>query len=404
MTVATGTNKQVKYKVESTWGTVPAAGSAQALRRVSSDLDLKKEIYESNEIRTDFQRLIPRHGVRRVAGTIRGELSPKTYSDFLAAALRKAWAATSSITGASITIAASGSYWTVTRAAGSFLSDGIKNGDVVMLTAGSFNAANLNKNLGVLNVNSATVLLVVPLNGVALVAEGPIGSATVAVPGKRCWTPTTGHLDLSYSIEHYYADLVQSEVFSGCKVSTIGLGLPATGLATIDVGFMGKDVTTASSEYFTSPTAQTTTGLTAAVNGVLRYAAAGLATVTGLQLNYNGGMKDKPVVGSNLIPDIFEGRVIWDGQLTVLFDSVTQRDAFLNETAFSFTVWLTTGATAAADFMAFTGYNTLPNGAAKTDGEDGLELTIPFAIGRNTAGGSGISSEDTTVLIQDSQM
>src|SRR6185369_7552686 len=153
--------------------------------------------------------------------SIRGELSPLTYSDFIAAACRKAWVATASITGATFTIATSGSYWTITRSAGSFLSDGIKNGDVVRITAGAFNAANLNKNLGVLNVNSATVLLVTPLNGVALFAEGPIATATMAVPGKRVWTPTTGHLDPSYSIEHWFSDIAQSEVFSGCKVSTI---------------------------------------------------------------------------------------------------------------------------------------------------------------------------------------
>ncbi len=402
MAIAIGVNKQVKYKVESTWGTVPAAGSAQLLRRVSSDIDLKKDTYESNEIRTDYQVADFRHGVRRVAGGIRGELSPLTYSDFLAAACRKAWAATTAISAASFTIAASGSYWTITRAAGSFLTDGIKNGDVVRLTAGSFNAANLNKNLGVLNVNSATVLLVTPLNGVALVAEGPIASATMSIPGKRVWTPTSGHLDPSYSIEHWFSDIAQSEVFSGCKVSTIALGLPATGLATIDIGFMGKDVTTATAEYFTSPTALTSSGIVAAVNGVLRYGNASIANITGLTLNYDGGMKDKPVVGQNTIPDIHEGRVRWSGQFTALFENATYRDAFLNETAASFSAWLTTGSSGTADFIGLNVYNAKLNGTSKSDGEDGLEQTIPFTALFNSTGGAGVSSEQTTVLLQDS--
>lgn len=399
MTIATGIAKQVKYKVESTWGTVPSAASSQLLRRVSSDVDLKKDTYESNELRTDYQVADFRHGVRRVAGTIRGELSPLTYLDFIAAALRKAPAATTSITAASFTIATSGSYYTITRAAGSFITDGIKAGDVVRLTAGSFNAANLNKNLGVLAVNSATVLLVTPLNGVALVAEGPIASATMAIPGKKVWTPTTGHTDLSYSIEHWYSDLSQSEVFSGCKVATLALALPSTGMSTIDIGFMGKDITTAGAEYFTSPTAQTTSGILAAVNGVLRYSNAALATITGLTLNYDGGMKDKPVVGSNTVPDIFEGRVRISGQLTALFDSVTLRDAFINETSASFSVWLTTGSTAAADFIGFTVPAAKFGGASKSDGEDGLELTVPFTALYNS---SGSGSDATTMAVQDS--
>ena len=95
MAQASGVFKQLKYKVESSYGTVPAAASAQALRRVTSDLSLNKDVYSSNEIRTDQQVADMRHGVRRVTGTIAGELSPLTYSDFMAAAVRKAWAATS---------------------------------------------------------------------------------------------------------------------------------------------------------------------------------------------------------------------------------------------------------------------------------------------------------------------
>lgn len=399
MTIAVGVSKQIKYKVESTWGTVPSSGSAQALRRVSSDLDLQKETYESQEIRTDYQVADMRHGVRRVSGTIRGELSPLTYLDFIAAALRKAPAATASITGASLTIATSGSYYTITRGSGSFISDGIKTGDVVRLTAGSFDAANLNKNLGVLNVNSATVLLVTPLNGSAMTAEGPIASATVAIPGKKIWTPTSGHTDLSYSIEHYYSDLTKSEVFSGCKVSTLSIGLPATGMATIDIGFMGKDVTTAGSEYFTSPTAQTSSGIVAAVNGVVRYSNGKVANITGLTLNYDGGMKDRPVVGSNTVPDIFEGRVRVSGQFTALFEDTTYRDAFHNETAVSLTVWLTTGSTAGAEFLAFTIPNAKLGGATKSDGEDGLEMTCPFTALYNS---SGSGSDATTLMVQDS--
>jgi hypothetical protein len=398
MTIATGIAKQVKYKVESTWGTVPSAGSSQALRRVSSDLDLKKETYESNELRTDYQVAVAARGSSGVGDDPRRAFAayvPRLHRGCAA----QGTGGDDGITGASVTIATSGSYWTITRAAGSFISDGIKTGDVRPLTVGSLNAANISKNLGVLNVNSATVLLVVPLNGVALVAEGPIATTTVTVIGKKVWTPTTGHTDLSYSIEHYYSDLTQSEVFSGCKVSTLAIGLPATGMATIDVGFMGKDITAASSEYFTSPTAQTTSGVLAAVNGVLRYSNATLATITGATINYDGGMKDKPVVGANTIPDIFEGRVRISGQLTALFDSVTLRDAFLNETAASFTVWLTTGSTAAADFLGFTIYNAKLGGATKSDGEDGLELTVPFTALYNS---SGSGSDATTMMVQDS--
>ena len=50
---------------------------------------------------------------------------------------------------------------------------------MVRLSVGSLNAANISKNLLVIGV-TATVLTVIPLNGVAMVAESSIAGCTVA--------------------------------------------------------------------------------------------------------------------------------------------------------------------------------------------------------------------------------
>jgi hypothetical protein len=119
-------------------------------------------------------------------------------------------------------------------------------------------------------------------------------------------------------------------------------------------------------------------------------------------MNYDGGMKDKPVVGQNTIPDIHD-RVRWSGQLSALFDRrhlsrrVPERD-----TAVSFTVWLTTSNAAAADFIGFTVYNAKLNGTSKSDGEDGLELTIPFHRALQFGRRLGHLERADHVLIQDS--
>jgi len=202
MPYAVGSLKQVAIKAETTYGTIPAASGAQLLRRVTSTVDLTKETYASNELRTDFQIADFRHGVRSVAGSLNGELSPGTYKDFFSYALKRDFAAVTATTGASITIAGSGPTYTVTRAAGSWLTDGYKNGMVIRLSVGTFNAANINKNLLIVDITSATALTVIPLNGVAMVAEGPIASATITATGKSTFVPTTGHTDKSFTLEH----------------------------------------------------------------------------------------------------------------------------------------------------------------------------------------------------------
>jgi hypothetical protein len=405
MTIATGVAKRVTYKVESTWGTIPSAGSAQALRRTKSTLDLAKDTYASQEILSSYQVQDFRHGVRSVKGTLSGELSPGTYKDFMAAAVRRAFAAVTPITGATLTIAALGTTpvtYTITRGSGSWISDGVKLGNVVRLSVGSLNAANISKNLYVLAL-TPTVMTVIALNGVALVAEGPISTCTITVIGKTTYVPSSGHTDLSYSIEHYYADLTLSEVFSGCKINQMNLALPPSGMGTVDFDFLGKDITTAGSQYFTSPTAETTTSILAAVNGVLMVAGSPVGLITGLSLSLKASMNGEAVVGSNTFADITEGRVEVGGQFTVLFQDATFRDYFINETEVGIYVALSTSSSATADFIALSLPRIKVGAATRDDGEKALVLTCPFTALRNTSGGSGTTTEDTTLAIQDSQ-
>lgn len=402
MTLAAGIFKQVAYKVESTYGTVPSAASAQSLRRVQSTLGLSKDTYKSNEIRSDMQVSDFRHGVRKVSGNIQGELSPKTYADFIAAALKRDFAAVTAITGASLTIAGSGPTYTVTRAAGSFLTDGVKIGDIIRLSVGSLNALNLAKNLMVTALTATVATVIVP-NASALVAEGPIAGCTVTVTGKKTFIPTTGHTDKSWSIEHWHSDVSLSEVYSGCKVNKVAINLPPTGMATIAMDFMGKDITTAASQYFTSPTAATTTGVLAAVNGVLRVNGTTVAIITGLSVEISPEFTSAPVVGSNTISNIFPGTVKVSGQAVAQFQDATLRDVFINETEVDLYAVFTTTNDSAADFVQIALPRVKFGGASKNDGTGSIVQTIPFTALYNSTGGAGISKEATTISIQDSQ-
>lgn len=399
---AAGVFKQVAYKKEVTYGLVPVAAAAQALRRVSSVIDLSKDTYLSNEIKPSFQKSDFRHGVRRVKAKVGGDLQCKTYADFFAWALKRDFAAITAVTGASITIAGTGPTWTVTRAAGSWLTDGVKTGHVGRLSVGTFNALNLAKNLFVTNV-TALVLTVIVLNASALFAEGPIATSTFTVIGKTTFIPQSGHTDNSFAYEHYFPELVQSEVYSGCKVDQINLSLPPTGLAQIDLDIIGQQITTAAAQYFTSPTAITTTGALAAVNGVLRVGGVTYAIVTGLTLSINPGFTGDPVVGSNLVPFQFPGSVMVSGQFTAYFADTVLRDAFINETEVDLLAAFTADNTAAADFLAFALPRIKVGSAGKNDGEGGLVQTFSFQALEPLTGGAGFATEKTTIQIQDAQ-
>lgn len=401
MAIASGVAKSVRYKVEATYGTAPGAGGGQLLRRVTSDLGLTKETYQSNEIRADYQVADFRHGIRRVGGTLKGELSPKTYADFMAAALRRDFAAVSAISSLSITIAGSGPY-TITRATGSWLTDGVKIGHVVRLTAGSFTAGNLNKNVLVTGL-TATVITGIVLNASTMTAEGPIASSTLTVVGKQTYVPTTGHTDKSFYFEHWFSDVAQSEQFSGVKINSIDISLPPTGISEISLGLMGKDIATGTSAYYTSPTAATSTGVMAAVNGVVLVGGTQVAILTGMSIKIDGGYSGDPVVGANTVPNVFPGRVRVTGNFTAYFQDATMRDYFVNETEISIVAAFTTANDANADFLSFAMPRVKVGSATKDDGEKGIIQSFDFTALYNSAGGTGTSSEATTLFVQDSQ-
>lgn len=398
---ASGVYKQLAYKSANVAGMAASGGGAKLLRRVTSLIDLTKDNYQSNEIRSDFQIADFRHGVRRSPGRLQGQLSPATYSDFYAGALKRDFAAIAAIAGASITITGSGPTYTVSRGTGSWLTGGVKIGHVGRLSVGTFNAANINKNLVVIAV-TALDLTVMVLNGVALVAEGPIATSTFTVVGKVTYTPQTGHIEKFFTIEEFYPEVPASEVGYDLRVSQIATNLPATGMATIDISLMGKDVTDSASQYFTTPAAATTTGLTAAVNGIALMGGVAVATLTSISINIACAYTGEPVVGSNVIPSLTPGRVVVTGQATIKFISTTIRTAFKDETELDLVVVLSADNTAASEFVAFTLGRIKFGGASKDDGEKEIVQTVPFQALLTRTGGAGIATELTTLTIQDS--
>ena len=401
MPQAAGVFKRLTYKAETTYGVAPSASGAQALRRTSSDLNLVKDAYQSAEIRSDHQLQDMRHGVRRVEGTIAGELSPGTYDDWIDVALRRDRTTVSALTGLRLTVAGAGPTYTLTRASGDFLTGGVKRGDVVRLTAGSFVAGNLNKNLLVTNV-TATVLTVRVLNGSTLTAEGPVTSATLSWPGKKTWMPLSGHTNKSFSVEHWFSDVAQSELITGVQPTQIDLQLPPTGMATISIGTVGRDMTTATAQYFTNPTAETTTGVAAAVTGLVLIGGTAVAALTGLSLSIQSPRNGDPVVGSNVVPGLVPGRLVVTGEASAYFEDATFRDVFVNETTVELIFVFAADNAANADFISFVMPRAKINGANKNDGEEGITQTLPFQALLPLTGGSGIANELTTLSIQDS--
>lgn len=401
MTIAQGVDKSLVIKKETTFGVLAGATDAQDLRRVTSDISLVKDTYESQEIIRHQQVQDFRHGTRRVEGTIRGELSPGSYKLPFQSVLRRDFGAAVTTTSIDDVDAVAGPPGTFTRLAGSFITDGFRVGMIVRWTGfGGGLVANNDRNYRILAL-TATVMTVSGLLGEAVAAGTNNDAVTCTMVGRHTYVPLTGHTRDSYTIEHWHSDIAQSERFVGCRFGGFNAQLPATGLATVEFPVLGQDMQTATAAYFTTPTAAPSTGIAAAVNGKLRCNGADRGVVTGAQITMANTLTTEAVVGSNISPDVFVGRARITGQITAFFENGDIRDLFLNESETELMIQLALGSGIASDFLNFVMTRVKFGGATKDDGEKGLVMTLPFQALLDTTGGA---DEGTTLLLQDSTL
>lgn len=402
MSISQGVAKETRIK-RMTKGTLPGTSAGQVLRRTQSVFELQKETYNTADEITKTQQLVSnRHGVRLVNGSLNGILSPGTYSEIMAAILRRDFTAVTAITGAGLTVTAlGGGVFEIERAAGDFLADGMKVGLVIRLSVGLLNAANIAKNLLITDVVADT-LTVIPLNGVDMVAEGPITGCTVSVPGKVTYAPTTGHTKIYFLVEEWYPDVPHSERNQDVRFGNVQLALPGSGNATIQCTAQGLNQTQDPAVYLTAPTAETSTEAAIAASGILMVNGVRQAIITDLSMTIDGNQSPADgVVGSNIRPDIFVGKVMVNGQFTAYFDSDDIPNLFLDETAIGIISALTSGSEAAADFITLTMSKVKLNTSTPDDAETGLKRVYQYQAQLNSVA-AGVKTQNTTLQIQDS--
>lgn len=403
MTVAQGINKTIAYKVQSGLGTAASGSGGQLIRRETASFNVNKDAYSSNEIVSHQQHTGDTHGVRSTVASINGLMSGLTYQAFLGSLCRKAWAATTSISSLSVTIAGSNPY-TITDGTATFLTDGIKIGDVVRLAGGGLASGNVGTNLLVTAVTE-TVVTVVPLGtSGSMTAEGPIASVTMSVPGKKVYVPTSSHTNEYYTFEENYTDLTRYHLHQDIQIGRAEINMPATGNVTVSFGLVGLGYRTKSgTQVLTSPSAETTSNVVSSVSGKVMIGGTVYASVTSARVTIDGQITSgEAVIGSNYRPDNQRGRVRVSGTFTALYESDTLGAIFDDETATSLVLVLSDDNTTSADFVTLSMSKAKLFSDDADDGEKQIVRTYNFTAEINGDGGAALANDQTIISIQDS--
>jgi hypothetical protein len=399
MPIASGIKKITSWKKQTALGSASSGSGGKVARRTSSVFMADYDTYQSNEIVSHHQSTGSSYGLRKSSGKLDGELSASTFADLIGSLLEKDFASSVNSGALTITYGGTSNAWTAVRGSGSFLTDGFKVGDVIRASGGSVSGNN-SRNFYI----TAVVALTITFRALdaAAVTAGSSTTTTLTVFGKKTFAPTTSHTTDYYTFEEFYGDLTRSEIFNDCRIGALALSLPATGNATVSFDVVGLARVLGSSQVLTTPTT-TTTGIMAAINGVILVNGSALAVATGITVNVsNSAANAGAVIGSNVGSDVTTGKIMVSGTITAQFDATTLQVLKDAETAIGINCVLTADMTGTSDFVALTMPKVKIFTDTPDDGEKAIVRTYNWVAEYNAAGGSGISSEQTIMSVQDS--
>lgn len=398
MPLQSGKGLLVAAKVEATFNTAPGASGATVIRLTGGGLRLMKEAIQSNEIRSDGQTAISRHGSRRVEGSYAGELSLGGFDMLLEAVMRAtintSISATATGAGAFIDLTVNATNQMTRTGAGSFITDGFRAGDVIRLT-NYVQAADNNINLRIKTV-TATVITVY---GTPLVT-GAADTACTITRLKKLTRPATP-VKRTFYIDQYNQDLDLSEAFGGCRFISMKIVGSPNGMATVEFGVLGASVTplaSGASPYYTTPTMPTGQPLVFTDSLIalgVPGAGADIAIGTAFELNLVIAAKTEPVIGSSFTPDVFDNDARLSGSISLIRQDLTYLTGFSAETEYDLHILLTEPESEPKDYIALYVPRLKLMGLETAIGGDGAMIeTLPWTAGMK----EGVAGYDDTML------
>lgn len=394
-------NVMVAIKRETATGVAPVdpTGAFRLPLTDSPGLELARNPIVSNIQRADLVTPMGRLGGKSITGSYNGEAIVGGALDLLlesimrcvatpAVAITEATAGLTSITTTQNTIVAS---------AGSWITAGVRVGDVITLTDHA-SAENNGLRLRVTQVTATTITVA----GNPLTANAAPDSAFQMEILKKMTNPAVP-VRYTHAIEQYDVDIDESELFLGCRLIGLDLSFKPDSPATYVATFHGLDRTlyqSGTSPFYVTPTEASGLSLIAD-DSAIRYDGTDVGTFTSFDLKFQIAAGGVSVIGSVVGPDVFDNRLTVSGSVSGLRSGFANLTRFDAETEFELSILLsepnTTPVSCLGIYLPRVKIGKL---AAPAFGGDGAKIeTLELMVGPQTAG-SGVDA--TTVAIHSS--
>jgi len=286
------------------------------LRTTGRNINLEKNVLESEEVDEDGQVTDVRHGFNRVVGSPGFQLSLYDYDDFIEFFLTGTW-----VTPAPGSLTFTLGPDPVAFTGSNLITNGIRPGDIIRTADG--------KDVRILTITA---------EGTGTAAN-PVGDPIASVdngaatfPGSRMdLTPGL----LTFLMERAFTDVDQYQVFNGCTVNTMQMTVSPEAIinGTFDVLGMSAAALSGTQANGVGVTPVEASGSTpfAAFDGSIFEGGTLIGVVTSMDFSLERNRSLNPVVGSKFSPDVFEGTARGTGTVSAYFQDATLFNRFANE-------------------------------------------------------------------------
>jgi len=221
-------------------------------------------------------------------------------------------------------ITVQGTAKTITRAAGSFIDDGLKVGDALIVSG--FTTAN-DQTAQI----TAITDLVVTLDSTTLIDATSVDTTvfdTTAVIIKKGSTVT------SFAVEKAFSDLDTPEYqfYTGGVVNTLSLDVSPNSMITGSFGMIFKDAENGTSVYHGSTVDVATNRPFDAFTGYINEGGSAIAVASSMSLSLDNGFARNFVLMDDTAPQVTSGKSNVTGTITLYFVDSTVYNKFVNET------------------------------------------------------------------------
>lgn len=393
---------EIDSQTEPLAATAPGSSGGQVLRHVSHNLALTKDNYRPNEKRQDAQQTMGKHGSRTVPGTINGFLSPGTHQDLFAAVMRSEWSAVVGLDETDLTsVAFDATAKTVTFGSGDPVALGLRVGMVTQF-GGVATADNNGKTFVVLGFSGGN-------NRIVNVYPAPVTAAADTAftlsAGSFLVNPPTQNdrTNYKFAFEVYNPDIDLARFYTECRIGGFDLSIGVNANVGLNFSLLGRNrqvLTAGAAPFFTAPTAETTTDIPTAMQGLLLLGGVAIGVVTGLNIKVDlAAEAAKACNNEGLTAGILLGDFVCSGDFTLFLTDGVALSAFDDETELGLMAYLPTSNAPAAPATVFYMPRIKINSNSESEVNKAKAIQCQFEAARYTGNTPGVPS--TTMLIAD---